>query len=164
MWLHRHLFIIVTCLTFLVLAIAVFLMPQRVAIRSAIEIGSAVINGKQESFELPEHVARGIATIYGPAALVAMAAKGASPLILRELQNPNAESIGRPVVMLTIINPDMENEAKEFQETTAAFLMKEHAPRAHAARSGRAALQYPGENDLSLQPGFTGTAPLADRA
>src|SRR5437868_8896055 len=105
MWLYRNPFLVVTFFTFIAMAVAIFSLPQRVMIRSAIEIGSAVINEKQESFDLPEHVARGISTIYGPAALVAMAAKGASPLVLRELQNPSAENIGRSVTIVTVISP-----------------------------------------------------------
>jgi hypothetical protein len=138
-WLHRRLFIFVMGLTFLALAIATFTIPERATIRSSIEIGSAIIGDKPEPFEPPEQVAKRIPSVYGPAALLAMAKKGTSPLILRELQNPNVESIGRSVVVVSTIAPSAENEAKEFQESIADQIIKELAPRARALREGIAA-------------------------
>ncbi|SIO38441.1 hypothetical protein SAMN05443247_04680 [Bradyrhizobium erythrophlei] len=140
-WSHRISFIIVACLTFIVLAVVVFTLPTRVAatVRSSIEIGSAPVGGKQEAFELPENVARRIPSVYVPAALLAMANKGVSPQFLAALQNPSVESIGRSVVIVSTIDPSLEKEAKEFQETTADIVIKELAPRARALREGVAA-------------------------
>src|ERR1700738_3736798 len=138
-WSHRRPFLCVICLTFLAFAIVIFTMPGRATVRSSIEIGSAVVNGKQELFEPPEHVARRIPSVYGPAALLAMAGKGTSPAILSALQNPSVESIGRSVVVLSTIDPSAENEAKEFQEAIANQVLKEDTPRAQILREGIAA-------------------------
>jgi hypothetical protein len=138
-WLHRRPFLFVMCLTFLALAIVIFMLPNRATVRSSIEIGSALIGEKQEAFELPENVARRISSVYGPAALLAMAKKGTSPSILNVLQNPSIESIGRSVVMVSTIDPSLENEAKEFQETTADLVINDLASRARALREGIAA-------------------------
>jgi hypothetical protein len=94
---------------------------------------------KQEPFEPPEYVAKRIPSVYGPAALLAMANEGISPLILGALQNPSVESIGRSVVIASVINPSIENEAKEFQKATADLIIKELAPRARALRESMAA-------------------------
>jgi hypothetical protein len=137
MWLHRRLFIFVMCLTFLAVAIVIFLTipkEQRVAVRSSIEIGCVTINGKQEPFESPEDVAKRIPSVYGPDALLEMAKKGAAPSILSALQNPSVESIGRSVVVVSNVYPSAVSEAKEFQETTADHIIKELAPRARALR------------------------------
>jgi hypothetical protein len=138
-WLHRRLFLFVMCLTFLALAIVIVVLTKRATVRSSIEIGSAVIYEKQEPFEPPEQVARQILSVYGPATLLAMAKKGTSPSILSALQNPNVESIGRSVVVVSTVDPSAENEAKEFQETIADHIIKELAPRARALREGIAA-------------------------
>jgi hypothetical protein len=122
------------CLTFIALALVIFTLPTRATVRSSIEIGSAAVGDKQEAFESPENVARRIASVYGPAALLAMANKGVSPSILGALQNPSVESIGRSVVIVSTIDPGLEKEAREFQETTADLVIKELAPRAQALR------------------------------
>lgn len=127
------------CLTFIALAFVIFTLPKRVTVRSSIEIGSAAVGDKQEAFELPENVARRIPSVYGPAALLAMANNGVSPLLLGALQDPSVESIGRSVVMVSTIDPSLEKEAKEFQETTADLVIKELAPRARALREAIAA-------------------------
>jgi predicted nucleic acid-binding Zn-ribbon protein len=134
--LHRRPSLWVFCLTFLALAIVIFTLPKRATVRSSIEIGSAAIGDKQEAFEPPEQVARRIPSVYGPAALLAMAKKGTSPLTLGALQNPSIESIGRSVVMISTIDPSLENEAKEFQGITADLVIKELAPRARVLREG----------------------------
>lgn len=135
-WLHRRAFLAVMCLAFLVLALAIFIvpLPKRVTVRSSIEIGSTVINEKQEPFEPAEHIARRIYNVYGPAALLAMASRGISPSSLSALQDPSVDSIGRTVVMISTIDPLNENEAKVFHETTADLVTKELAPRARALR------------------------------
>jgi hypothetical protein len=138
-WLHRRLFLFVMCLTFVALAILIFMLPNRATVRSSVEIGSAVINEKQEPFEPPEQVARQILGVYGPATLLAMAKKGISPSSLSALQNPNVENIGRSVVMVSTVDPSAESEAKEFQETIADYIIKELAPRAHTLRESIAA-------------------------
>jgi len=123
-WSHRVSFLVVMCLTFIALAVVIFTLPTRATVRSSIEIGSAAVGDKQEAFEPPENVARRIPSIFGPAALLAMASKGASPLILSALQNPSVESIGRSVVIVSTIDPGLEKEAMEFQETTADLVIK----------------------------------------
>jgi len=133
-WLHRRPFFFVMGLTFLALAVVIFMLPKRATVRSTIEIGSAVIGEKQEAFEPPENVARRILSVYGPAALFATAGKGTSPSILSALQNPSVESIGRTVVIVSTIDPSFENEAKEFQETIADLITKELASRTQALR------------------------------
>jgi hypothetical protein len=133
-WSYRRLLVLVTCLTFVALAIVIFALPTRETVRSAIEIGSAVVSEKPEPFELPEQVARRITSVYGPAALLAMAQKGISPAILNALQNPNVESIGRSVVISSTVGPGVENEAKRFQETIADQIIKDLEPRARAWR------------------------------
>jgi len=138
-WLRRRLFLLVMCLTFLALAIGIFAIPQRVTVRSSIEIGSTTTYEKQEPFEPPEQVARRIPSVYGPAALLAMAGKGTSPSILSALQNPNVESIGRSVVVVSTVEPSAENEAKEFQNALADQVIKQQAPRAQALRENIAA-------------------------
>jgi hypothetical protein len=66
--------------------------------------------------------------------LMAMAQKGISPVILNALQNPNIESIGRSVVISSTVDPNVENEAKQFQETIAGQIIKDLEPRARAWR------------------------------
>lgn len=153
-WSHRVSFLVVMCLTFIALAFVIFTLPTRATVRSSIEIGSAAVGDKQEPFEPPENVARRISSIYGPATLLAMANKGVSPLILGALQNPNVESIGRSVVMVSTIDPSLEKEAKEFQETTDDLVIKELAPRARLLREGiatRIALATAASDSLEQQ-------------
>ena len=138
-WSHRRPFLFVMCLTLLALAIFIFMLPKRATVRSSIEIGSAVIGDKQEPFEPPEFVAKRIPSVYGPAALLAMANKGIAPLILGALQNPSVESIGRSVVVVSVVDPSLEKEAKEFQKAIADHVIKELAPRARALRESIAA-------------------------
>jgi hypothetical protein len=133
-WSRRISFLLVMCLTFIALAFVIFTLPTQATVRSSIEIGSAAVGEKQEAFEPPEDVARRIPSVYGPAALLAMANKGVSPLILSALQNPSVESIGRSVVIVSTIDPSLEKEAKEFQDITADLIIKELAPRARALR------------------------------
>jgi hypothetical protein len=133
-WSHRRLFLFVMGLTFLALAFFISMLPKRASVSSSIEIGSAIIGDKQEAFEPPENVAKRIPSVYGPAALLAMANKGISPLILGALRNPSVESIGRSVVIVSVIDPSFEEEAKEFQKATADLIIKELAPRARALR------------------------------
>ena len=133
-WSHRFSFLLVMCLTFVALALVIFTLPTRATVRSSIDIGSAAVDDKQEAFEPPENVARRIPSVYGPAALLAMANKGTSTAILAALQNPSVESIGRSVVMVSTIDPGLEKEAKEFQEVAADLVIKELAPRARALR------------------------------
>src|ERR1700730_17884695 len=136
---HRISFLVVMCLTFIALAFVIFTLPTRVTIRSSIELGSAAVGDKLEAVDLPENVARRIPSVYGPAALLAMANKGVSPVILGALQNVNVESIGRSVVIVNIIDSSLEKEAKEFQEAIADLVIKELAPRARALRAAIAA-------------------------
>lgn len=63
-----------------------------------------------------------------------MSGKGASPGTLAALQNPSVESIGRSVVILSNIDPALEEEAREFQEAAAALVINDLAPRARALR------------------------------
>jgi hypothetical protein len=141
-WSHRRPFLFVMCLTFLALAFFIFMLPKRATVRSSIEIGSAVIGDKQEPFEPPEYVAKRIPSVYGPAALLAMANKGISPLILSALQNPTVESIGRSLVIVSVIDPSVEKEAKEFQKAIADIIIKELAPRARAFRESITARKF----------------------
>jgi|SRR5665213_1380508 len=153
-WSHRVSFLIVMCLTFIVLAFVILTLPTRATIRSSIEIGSAVIGEKQEAFEPPENIARRVPSVYGPSALATMAEKGVSALVLGALQNPTVESIGRSVVMVSTIDPSLEKEAKEFQESTAGLVIKELAPRAAALRANivtRLALATKASDTLELQ-------------
>ena len=133
-WSHRRPFLFVMCLTFLVLACVIFTLPERATIRSSIEIGSALVGKKKEAFEPPENITRRIPAVYGPAALLAIAEKETSPSISSALQNPSAESIGNSVVMVNIIDPSLENDAKKFQQTIADLIIKELTPRARALR------------------------------
>jgi hypothetical protein len=138
-WLHQRLFFFVVCLTFLALGIVAVMLPKRATVRSAIEIGSAIINDRPDPFEPPEQVARQIPAIYGDTALLAMAKKGISPSILSALKNLSVESIGRSVVMVNTIDPSLENEAKEFQQTIADHIIEVLAARARALRESIAA-------------------------
>jgi hypothetical protein len=123
------------CLTFLVLAIGIFMLPKsRALVRSSIEIGFAIINEKQEPLEPPEQVARRIPSIYAPAVLLAMEKKGTSPSILSMLQNPSVESIGRTLVVISAIDASAENEAKAFQEAISDQVIKEEIPRVQLLR------------------------------
>ena len=153
-WSHRFSFLFVVCLTFVALALIIFTLPMRATVRSSIEIGSIAVGDRLDAIEPPENVARQIPSIYGPGALLAMANKGVSPVILGALQNPSVESIGHSVVMVSTIDPGLEKEAKEFQETTADLVIKELAPRARALREGietRLALATKAANNLEQQ-------------
>jgi hypothetical protein len=139
LWLYRRLFLGVMCLTFLALAIAIFLLPKpRVTIRSSIEIGSTVINGNQVPLEQPEQVAKRIASVYAPPTLLTMAKKGTPPSVLSALQNSSAENIGPTIVVISAIDPRAENEAREFQEAVAAQIIKEQALPAQILREDTA--------------------------
>jgi hypothetical protein len=155
-WSHRVTFLVVMCLTFIVLAFVIFTLPKRttVTVRSSIEIGSAAVGGRLEAVEPPENVARWIPGIYGPAALLAMANKGVSPATLTALQNPSVESIGRSLVVMSTIDPSLEKEAKEFQDAAADLVIKELAPRERALRESietRMTLATRAADDLEQQ-------------
>jgi hypothetical protein len=153
-WSHRVSFLVVMCLTFIAFAAVIFTLPARVTVRSSIEIGSTAVGNRPEAFEPPENIAKQIPSVYGPAALLAMASKGTSSLILSAIQNPSVESTGRSVVMVSTIDPSIETEAKEFQETIADHIIKELAPRAQALRESiatRIALATQASNSLEQQ-------------
>jgi hypothetical protein len=139
LWLHRRLFLGVMCLAFLALAIGVAMLPEpRAIVRSSIELGSAVVNGRQEPIQQPEEVAKRITEIYAPAVVLEMAKKGTSQSVLSAVQNSTAQSFGRNLVVISVIDLRGENEAKEFQEAIAARVIKEQAPRVQLLRDGTA--------------------------
>lgn len=153
-WSYRFLFLVVMSLTFVAFAAVIFALPTRATVRSSIEIGSAFVGDKQEAFEPPDEVARRIPIVYGPAALLAMANKGVPASILAQLQTPRVESIGRSVVIVSTIDPNLEKEATEFQETTADYVIKELAPHAQALRESiaiRIALATQASDNLEQQ-------------
>ena len=122
-WSYRLSFLFVTCLTFIVLAFVIFTLPRH-ALRFDQRSKSALVNKKQEPLEPPREWRRRILSVYSPAALVAMAEKGIPPSILGALQNPSVESIGRSVVIVSTVDPGLENEAKEFQEAIFDQIVK----------------------------------------
>jgi uncharacterized coiled-coil protein SlyX len=134
MWLNRRPFLWVMCVAFLALATIIFMLPKRATVRSSVDIGSAVINEKQELFESPEYFARQIPSVYVPTALVAREKIGTPPPILSELQHPSVESIGRSVVLLSTVRAGAENDAKEFQKAIADQIIKQQAPREQVLR------------------------------
>jgi uncharacterized coiled-coil protein SlyX len=153
-WSHRLSFIITMCSTFLVLALIVLKFPTRATVRSAIEIGTVAAGDKQEAFESPENIARRIPSVYAPAALLAMAKKDISPSVLGALTIPTVDSIGRTVVIVSTVDPDFEQVAREFQETTADLIIKDLEPRARALRESiatRIALANAASDDLEQQ-------------
>lgn len=153
-WSHRFSFLFVVSLAFGALALVIFTLPTRATVRSSIEVGSVAVGDKLEAIEPPENISRRIPTVYGPGALLAMANKGVSPAILGALQNPSVESIGRSVVIVSSIDPALEKEAREFQETTANLVIKELAPRTRALREGietRIALATKAADNLEQQ-------------
>jgi hypothetical protein len=131
-WLYRRTFVSVMAITFVALAIVIFSQPKLATIRSFVEIGSAVINEKQEPIEPPELVAKLIPSLYAPAALLELASKGTSSLTA--LQSPSVENIGRFIVMTSTVEPNAENEAKEFQLAIANEIIKRQAARSQVLR------------------------------
>ena len=131
---HRRLLLLVLLGTFLVLAIAIFLMPKGYVVRSSIEVGSALMGNKQESFEPPDQLAKQITSTYSSAAVLAMAQNGASPGTLVALANLKAQAIGRSVVMLSTIDASRVNDARQFQQIILDQLIKERAPHIKALR------------------------------
>lgn len=155
-WSHRFLFLFVAFVMFAALAAVIFMLPApaRTTIRLAIEIGSVAVGDKPEPFESPESIARQISNVHGPAALLALAKTGTMPSILRVLQSPSVESIGRSVVMVSTIDSSLEKEAMEFQRTTADLVAKQLEPRAQALRARiatRLALAARATNSLEQQ-------------
>ncbi len=138
LWSHRRSFVVVMCLTFITLAFLIFMRPNGVTVRTSIDIGSAIVGGKQETFDITEGVARRISVIYGPVALLNMANKGTSKVILTALERPVLESIGRFVVIGSPIDPSFEKEAMEFQEAVAELVIKGIAARSYALRENNA--------------------------
>jgi hypothetical protein len=158
-WLHRRLFLGIMCLTFLALAIGIFVLPRpRAIVRTSIEIG--VINETLQPLEPPEQVARRIPGVYAPAIILAMARKGTPPSILGALQNSTVENIGRSLIVLTAIDASAEKEAKEFQEAITDQIIKEEAPRAQMLRdeiAERIALTKKAADKLDRQTDFVAT-------
>jgi hypothetical protein len=153
-WLRRRAFFSLMCLTSLACAIGIFAIPERATIRSSLEIGSADVDQKEEPLEPPEHVIQRIPAIYAPAALRAMAEKGISSSILSALQYPRVDAIGRSVVVVSTVDPGIANEAKEFQQTIADYIIEELAPRGRASSEAvatRIALATKASDNLQQQ-------------
>jgi hypothetical protein len=126
-WLHRRLFLFVMCLTFIALAIGVFMLPiPRSIVRTSIEIGA----------EPAEQVARRIPGVYVPIILLAMSERGVPASTLGPLQRSSVENIGRSLILITAIEASAEKEAREFQQAIADQIVKDETPRVQALREG----------------------------
>ncbi len=150
-WSHRRLFLGVMGATFLALAIGVFILVKpHATVRSAIEIGSVIVNGKQEPFEPAEQVARRITGVYAPAVLLAMARKGTSPSILSALQDSSVDNIGSTLVVISSVDAAAEEQARDFQQAIADQIAKDLALRAQVLHGGLA-------NQVALATRASGT-------
>jgi uncharacterized protein YceH (UPF0502 family) len=150
MWSYRRSFLLAMGLTFLVLALVILMLPNRAAIRSSIEIGSTLVAGKSEPFEPTENVAKRIASLYGPAALLAISEKGYSSST--KLKIPNVESIGRFAVLVSNIDPSVEKETKELHQAIIDLIFTELLPRGQAlSESTKARVSLAEKNSESLR-------------
>ncbi|MGY4237933.1 hypothetical protein ACVIIW_006880 [Bradyrhizobium sp. USDA 4449] len=134
----------VTCLSvagiaFVLLAAAIFIFVQpRSLIRSAIEIGTFSVNGREEPIESPELLAKRIPAVYVPAALGALAKNSAQLSTLGALQNSSADSIGQTVTIQTNVDPAAAEEAKAFHQKVIDQIVEEEAQRPRARSRGLA--------------------------
>jgi hypothetical protein len=135
----RVTFLTVAGVTFVVLAAAIFIFVQpRSLVRSAIEVGTFAINGREEPLESPELLARRIPAVYVPAAITALAKSGVQASTLGALQNSSAESIGQTVSIQSIVNPAAVAEAKEFQQKIVDQIVDEESKRSDVLREAAA--------------------------
>jgi hypothetical protein len=133
LWLHRRPFLVVMCLTFLALAIGIFMLPGPPAIvRTSIEIGA--IEHSLQPIEPLEQVSKRIPEVYVPAIVVEMAKKGTPPSILRALQNTSSENIGRSLIVTTAIDLSATPDAKAFQEEISNRIIKDETPHTQILR------------------------------
>lgn len=127
-------------LTFLLLAAATFVLVKPLAtIRSAIDIGSVSVNGKDELMETPDLVAKRIPAVYAPLALSEMRKNGVPATTLSALQNSTAESIGRTVTIQSIVDPGTETDTKRFQQNVLDRIIDEQKRRSNFVRESAAA-------------------------
>lgn len=114
---YRWILLSIGGVTFLLLATAIFLLVGPLTtIRSAIDIGSFTVNGKDELLDVPDLVAKRIPVVYVPLALLELGKKGVPAPTLSALRNSTAESIGRTVALQSVIDPSAETDAKQFQQ------------------------------------------------
>jgi hypothetical protein len=135
LWSLRRLFLWVTCLTFVILAAITFTLANQLAtVRSSIEVGSSVVNQKQEPFDPPDQVARQVSSVYVPTALSELEKKGASPSVLHSLRTTTVETVSRSLVLVSSIDARAENEAKEFHQSVADQIINAQSRRAQLMR------------------------------
>jgi hypothetical protein len=139
--------------TFVVLSLIIFLMPRYYVVQSSIEIGSLVVNGKQDPIDSPEQIARQIAGPYLSSAKLAMAGDDVSNSVLR------ADAIGRSIVIQTRVPAKLEKDARELQrlildkvvEDRALFTEVLHDRRSLELESARRRLQALEEQHNSIE-------------
>ena len=150
---NRRLFLCVMCLTFAALAVGIFVLPRpRAIVRMSIEIG--FINQTLQPLEPPEEVAKRISGIYVPMTLLAVAEKGTPSSVLAALQNTSVENVGRSLIVVTAINANAENDAKDFQEAIADQVIKEetsHAQLLHEEIGNQISSSRQATDNLNLQ-------------
>jgi hypothetical protein len=129
-------FLFVSLGTLLVLSIVVFFIAKDFAVKSSIEIGSALVNDRLEPLEPPELVARQISLIYLPAALLALAQKGVSVSELDAIQNLKAEPVGRSVILYNIGEASLEELSKGLQQIIIDRVIKDRTAFVSAVRTG----------------------------
>jgi hypothetical protein len=129
-------FLFVLLGTFFILSIVVFFIAKDFAVKSSIEVGSALINERLEPLEPPELVARQISGIYLSAALLALAQKGASVSELNALQTLKAESIGRSVILSNVGEASLEELSKGLQQIIIDRVIKDRTAFVNAVRTG----------------------------
>ncbi len=102
---------------FLILASAILLQvkPQAV-LRSAIEVGSVNIGGKDEFFEPPDLLGRRISTVYSPAALLEMSQQGVSSRVPTKLEDVIVETAGSTLGLKSVVEHDLESPSKELHQ------------------------------------------------
>ncbi|QAU45939.1 hypothetical protein [Bradyrhizobium guangzhouense] len=126
-------------ITFFILATAIFIFVQpRSLVRSAIEVGTVAVNGREEPLESPELLAKRIPAVYVPAAITALAKGGAPASTLGGLQTSSGESIGQTVSILSIVNSAMVTEAKKLQQNILDQIVDEESKRSDFLREAAA--------------------------
>jgi hypothetical protein len=134
LWSYKRPFLLVMTSVFLLLAVIIFLIPQRLAIRSSIEIGSELSGDREEFFEPSDVLAKRVTGVYAPETLRAMLDAGTPEASLGQIDNPLVESIGSSIVIANFVSSNVEAKAKEFQDLLSERIIKDQAARAQGLR------------------------------
>jgi hypothetical protein len=111
-------------------------LPTQYVVRSALEVGSALVGDKLEALETSDQIARQITGLFLPDTLAKLANTGMPVNILRQLENLKVEAVGRYVTLQNQGDLNIQPGAKELQNAIIDQIIRQRQTLAEAIQSG----------------------------